>query len=118
MRYLLAALIFIGGCASPEQIAARRQAQQEEFRRGEAAYNQTLRNQCESIGYKADTDPWRQCLIQLHTANQQQNAAARAAIIQGIMQQQQQSYQPPRPRSPTYTNCTRDYWGNVSCISQ
>lgn len=111
-------VLLISGCATPEQRAARQAAEQERFRQGEAEYNRQLRAQCESVGYKPDTDPWRNCLIQLHTANQQRDAALRAAILQGIASQpQQQPYRPPQPRVPVQTNCNRDAWGNVSCTS-
>lgn len=118
MTWLLAAF----GCATPEQVAQRQAAEQERHRQGEAAYNAALRQQCESIGYTPQTDPWRQCLLQLHTANQQQDAAARAAILQELVRQQAQqprpTYQPvPRPRTPTYTNCQRDAWGNLNCYT-
>lgn len=103
-------------CATPEQIAARRAYEAEQHRRASEAYTEHLAAQCQGIGYERFSDGWKQCLLQLH-----QQAQAERAQIQGIMlqnairQQQQRSYQPPAPRHPTFTNCSRDYWGNVSC---
>jgi hypothetical protein len=96
MRYVFVCFfaLLLYGCATPEQRAAQQAAQQqadaERSRQQEAAYNRQLRNQCESIGYQPNTDPWRQCLLQLHTANQQRDAQMRGIILQQMLQEQQQ----------------------------
>lgn len=91
MKLITALLVLtLTACATPEQIAARHRAEAEYAQQQQAAYSQGLRSQCEAIGYRPDTDPWRQCLLQLHTANQQQNAQMRAVILQQYLQQQQQ----------------------------
>lgn len=105
MRYAtLLLLCSITGCATPEQIAARQEQR-------DIAYTSALAGQCEAVGYQRGSDPWRNCIVQLHGQNQ----AQRAAIIQGIMSQPQQTYRPTRPRSPIQTNCNTDAWGNTYC---
>lgn len=51
--------LILAGCATPEQQAARFE-QIFEYR------VQTYGASCEKIGFKRDTDPWRQCVM---TAN-------------------------------------------------
>jgi hypothetical protein len=43
-----------------------------------------------------------------------------AAAQYQALQPQQPAYRPvvPQQRSPVYTNCTRDPWGNVNCVTQ
>lgn len=107
MRYWpLLLLCTITGCATPEQIAARQAAERQEQEARAQAYMQGLRNQCSALGYQANTDGHRNCMLQLHSQNQQANAAARNAILQQYLQNQSR---------PTQTNCQRDYFGNVRC---
>jgi hypothetical protein len=75
MRIAIAALL-LAGCASPQQQSYN----QEQM---EIAYTQGLARQCESIGYQRNTDPWRQCILQLHAQNQNRATAFGAAAIQG-----------------------------------
>lgn len=105
---LLIMIVIIAGCATPEQIAARRAAEAEAQRQRNIAYTQQLAAQCDAIGYQRNTDPWRNCLLQLHQQNQAQNAAMRQMLLQQYIQQQQR---------PTQTRCNRDFLGNVNCTT-
>lgn len=56
-------IILIGlmnGCTTPEERAARAQDEIEEMIK---IYSPA----CEKLGYKTDTDPWRDCILQLST---------------------------------------------------
>lgn len=59
---LLIALFVVVGCATPEQRAERQMA--------------TFGPYCDKLGYKRDTDQWRQCV---QTAASDQTAAAQRA---------------------------------------
>lgn len=88
-------LVLLSGCATPEQ------------------YRNNLAQNCESVGYQRDTDPWRQCIMQLHNQNQ-----SRAVLGAALIQQQSAPaplynivpYQAPATTncitSGAYTNCT------------
>jgi len=55
---VLAALI--AGCATPAENAARMQREVDEM-------IQTYGPACERLGYKNDSDPWRDCVLRLST---------------------------------------------------
>lgn len=86
MRKLLLVLI-LSGCISPERMAQNQayEARQQEAAR--TAYRNQLMSSCESIGYQRNTDPWRQCIMQLHAQNQASNTALGAALLQGAASQ-------------------------------
>lgn len=116
MKYAPALLaLFISGCATPEQIAARQAAEAQAQEQRDQAYTNALAGQCEAIGYQRFTDPWRQCLLQLHGQNQANRAAVQGVILQQYLQNQRPAYQPPAYRAPVQTNCQRDAWGNTYC---
>ena len=56
----LAALLALAACATPEERAARVQKEVDEM-------IQTFGPGCEKLGYKPDTDPWRECVLKLST---------------------------------------------------
>lgn len=60
MRILLPALLFllVAGCATPAQRAAAVEREVDEMI---AVYGPG----CERLGYKTDTDPWRECVLRL-----------------------------------------------------
>lgn len=62
MRRFGVCLVVLGlaACATPEQRAARVQQEVESM-------IQTYGPGCEKLGYKADTDPWRECVLKLST---------------------------------------------------
>ncbi len=62
MRYGLAILLvfLLQGCATPEERAARVQAEVEEMIK---VYGPA----CEKLGYAKDSDPWRECILRLAT---------------------------------------------------
>ncbi len=93
MRLLI--LLLLAGCATP----AQRQAEQD-------AYVARLEQACASMGYERNSEAGVQCGLRLH--NQLQ--ASRPAPI---------PYQSFRRQAPSViTNCNRDPWGNVTCVSQ
>jgi hypothetical protein len=55
--------VVVAGCASPEQRAARLQAEMEHVMR---VYGPA----CARLGYAANTDGWRNCLLQLSTKDE------------------------------------------------
>lgn len=59
-RVGLIALVVLAGCATPEERAARVQKDVESM-------IQTYGPGCEKLGYKPDTDQWRDCVIKLST---------------------------------------------------
>ena len=87
-RILAIAVVLLAGCVSAEQAALNRQAEAERFRQQQAAYQRQLQNQCESIGYQPNTEPWRQCILTLHLQKQQEMANLRNTIIQHELQQE------------------------------
>ena len=62
MRALAVSLLmlFIAGCATPEQRAAQVEREVEELIR---VYGPG----CEKLGFKADSDQWRDCVLRLAT---------------------------------------------------
>ncbi|MGE5472573.1 MAG: hypothetical protein ACM3X0_17410 [Bacteroidota bacterium] len=54
------------GCASPAERAARMQAEVDEMI---VVYGPA----CERLGYKRDSDPWRECVIRLASKMEQRN---------------------------------------------
>lgn len=84
----------LASCASPEELARRQAAQAEYQRQQEIAYTNHLRGQCEAIGYQRDSDPWRQCILQLHAQNQAHRSQMQGIILNNAIQQQYQSLPP------------------------
>lgn len=80
----------LGGCANQQQIVANQAAMAEQQQQAEIAYTRGLASQCENIGYVRDTDPWRNCIIQLHGQNQARSSALQGAVLQQYLQQQYQ----------------------------
>lgn len=59
-RLILFAALALGGCATPQERAARLQADME---RDMVVYGPA----CLRLGYAANSDPWRACVLQLGT---------------------------------------------------
>jgi hypothetical protein len=53
-----ATALLLAGCATPEERAARMQAEVEDM-------IQVYGPACETLGYKRDDDKWRECIIKL-----------------------------------------------------
>ena len=119
MRLILLLCTMLAGCATPEQIAARRAQEAYQREQLNAAYTQHLASQCRAVGYQEGSDGFRNCLLTIHGQNRQDAAQRRAQAIQQQQQYQQQpTYQPTYRRpQPTFTNCQRDAWGNVNCVT-
>jgi hypothetical protein len=58
MSIIIAALLGLAGCATPDQRAAQVQAEVEQMI---ATYGPA----CEKLGYRADDDRWRDCVLRL-----------------------------------------------------
>ena len=87
MRLAALSAILLCGCISPEQMSRNAEFQAQQREQADVAYTRNLANQCESIGYQRQSDPWRQCIMQLHAQNQQGQTALNAALIQGLASQ-------------------------------
>lgn len=87
----LVAFTLVGCAATPEQIEARRQQEQAQQQAAQAAYRERVFGQCRAYGFTEGSAEFRQCLMQVDMANQQQNAATRQIILQQMLQQQYQS---------------------------
>lgn len=59
-RFILCAALALAGCATPQERAARLQADME---RDMMLYGPA----CQRLGYEARSDPWRACVLQLGT---------------------------------------------------
>ena len=79
MRQLPLILLALGlaGCASltPAEKAARMQREIDEM-------IQVYGPGCEKLGFKPDTDPWRECILKLNTGKTLENYSARANMVQ------------------------------------
>jgi hypothetical protein len=64
---LLVASVMLAGCATPEQRAAAMQAEMDRMMR---VYGPA----CAKLGFAANTDPWRNCMLQLSTKDEIQRA--------------------------------------------
>ncbi len=56
---ILIAVVLVAGCATPAQRAAKAQRDVDEMI---TVYGPA----CEKFGYKADSDPWRDCILRLN----------------------------------------------------
>ena len=65
------ALALLTGCAAltPAERAAQMQREVDEM-------IQVYGPACEKLGYKADTDPWRECILKLNASKQAELAVA------------------------------------------
>ncbi|MFW0777999.1 MAG: hypothetical protein ACN2B6_09820 [Rickettsiales bacterium] len=64
MKYIIAfGFLLLSACATPEQIAARQEAQRQ------ADYET-----CKSYGFRVKSDAFRNCLLQLDIARQQRSS--------------------------------------------
>lgn len=57
---LLPVMLILAGCATPAQRAAQMQSQMDEMI---TVYGPA----CEKLGFKAHSDPWRECILRLDT---------------------------------------------------
>ena len=62
-RLIVCAALALAGCATPQERAARLQADME---RDMAIYGPA----CARLGYTASSDPWRACILQLGTKDE------------------------------------------------
>lgn len=88
MQYAtLLLVVLISGCATSEQIAQQQayEVQQQEQRR--TAYREGLQRQCRSMGFQDGTTAFSNCLLQLHTTNQQRDNALQNAVIYDMLRQ-------------------------------
>lgn len=90
MRYSICLFVLLAGCASPEAIRAQQEQEAAAQQARQEAYRQQVFGQCRAYGFRDGTPEFRNCLMQVDQANQQQNAQMRAVILQQEMQQQYQ----------------------------
>lgn len=93
MRFVatIICLLLFYGCATPEQIAARRAQEQQQLEAQQRAYTQSLYSQCRAIGYQPETEGMRQCVLTLHAQNQQRATQLQGILLQEGLQRQYQS---------------------------
>ena len=65
-RLIVLAALALAGCATPQERAARAQA---DMQRDMALYGPA----CTQLGYAAGSDPWRACILQLATKEELRN---------------------------------------------
>ena len=91
------ALVSLFGCISAEQRARidaeRAWREQQEQQARQQAYVLRLAQQCQALGFQPDTDPMRQCMLQLHSNNSaSRDALINSLLLNQVQQQQQQQY--------------------------
>lgn len=81
MRVILTILTtsLLAACATPGDRAAR-------MEREVAEMVKTYGPACEKLGYKADSDPWRDCILQLNGQESQRRAAPTCFRSYGFLQ--------------------------------
>ena len=62
---VLSAALMLGACASPQERAARKQAEMADMM---VVYGPA----CERLGYALQSDPWRNCILSLSTKDEVQ----------------------------------------------
>ena len=77
--------LLLTSCATPEQIAARRAAEEQARQQQAQAYRNQLYQSCSAMGFQPGTLHHSNCMLQLHQQNQANLGAAAAAAIQGQM---------------------------------
>ena len=64
---VLSAALLLGACATPQERAARKQAEMQELM---VVYGPA----CDRLGYAQQTDQWRNCILSLSTRDEVQRA--------------------------------------------
>lgn len=72
---LLLMIVLLSACATPEQRAARARAEVDEM-------IQVYGPACEKLGFKNDTDPWRDCILRLSARDDMQRVNHGPAVTQ------------------------------------
>lgn len=108
MRFILVFILLLSGCATfdPAARAAQQRQQQAQEEQNQRAYVQNMINQCEALGFSRNDNSIRQCMLQLHQSNQQQDQANRANALNYLIA--------TKPKPETQTNCVRTFMG-VEC---
>jgi hypothetical protein len=87
MKTLFPVLIaLLAGCVSPEQAARNREAQLQQQHYQQEAYRESVRSQCESMGFTRGTDAFANCVLQTHNQNMGNAATLGAAALQNQYQ--------------------------------
>lgn len=64
-------------------------------------------------------EPQAEYLLAQKQNELRQRATSNALQVLPLLPRPQPAYRPiPQPRQPTYTNCSRDLLGNISCVTQ
>lgn len=86
MKRLLLIVLFLGGCVSPEQAAHNRALQAQYESQQREAYRESVRSQCDAMGFTRGTDAFANCVLQVHNQNTGNAATLGAAALQGYQQ--------------------------------
>lgn len=100
MRHTLVLVVLLTGCVSAEQRAANIQA--------------TFGPRCEAMGFARDTQPWRQCIVQLQ--GQAMDSFNRGA--DAYRANQPQPVMAPMPQQPVRTTCIQQPNGITNCVTR
>jgi hypothetical protein len=76
------------GCISQQELARRQALAEQEYQARSQAYTHSLMQQCHSLGYQADTDAFRNCVLTLHAQNRQEAAQVRGIAVQEGLRRQ------------------------------
>lgn len=108
MRLFLVFVLLLSGCATfdPAVRAEQQRQQQAQAEQNQRAYVQNMINQCEALGFSLNDPSIRQCMLQLHQSNQQQQQANRTNALNYLLA--------TKPKPETQTNCVRTFMG-VQC---
>ncbi len=68
------AILVLQGCATPEERAARAQAEMQEMMK---VYGPA----CDKLGFAKDTDQWRQCVLQLASRDERRYRATTTSCV-------------------------------------
>lgn len=78
------------GCASRDEIEARRLYEARQQAAAQEAYQQHVLAQCRGYGFREGSTEFSQCVMQVDQANRAQNSQMRAVILQQMLHQQYQ----------------------------
>lgn len=67
-------ILLLQGCATPEERAARAQAEAQEMMR---VYGPA----CDKLGYAKDTDQWRQCVLHMASRDERRYRATTTSCV-------------------------------------
>ena len=121
------AFFLLSGCVSPEQAQLMREIRENQAEQERVAYRERLFASCDNMGFQRTTPQHAQCVLSLHQQNMgiigaaalmQMQQQPQETNLQRAQREQRERQRALTPRPPTYTNCTRDGMGNLSCVTR